>query len=65
MSWNTPKEAVADVLSKLRDEVELIEINAYYERGQVYCTTTIKYPSGKLESGSWGHTPRCKARCDC
>ena len=62
MSWNTPKEAVADVLSKLRDDAETIEINAYRDRGRVYCTTTIVYPN----SVDAKHDAKyCKARCDC
>ncbi len=62
MSWNTPKDALADVLSKLGDDAEVIEVRAWCEHGQVYCTTTIVYPS-KIE-GQYD-AKHCKARCDC
>jgi hypothetical protein len=63
MSWNTPREAVADVLSKLDDDAKDVEIHAWREHGQVYCTTTIVYPRGKIEAKH--DIKRCRARCDC
>lgn len=68
--WNTPQEALADVLSKLRDDVELVEIKAWRERGRVYCTTLIKYPDGALGAEHNVHeydAPKqhCRSRCDC
>lgn len=68
--WNTPREALADVLSKLRDDAELIEIKAWRERGRVYCTTLIKYPDGALGAEHNVHeydAPKqhCRSRCDC
>lgn len=70
MSWNTPKEALDDVLSKLTDDAELVEIKAWRERGRVYCTTFIKYPKGQLGAEHNVHdyhapSSHCKARCDC
>ena len=62
-AWDTPKDAVTDVLSKLDDDAEVIEINAYRERGRVYCTTTIVYPNDRVEAQH--NHKRCKARCDC
>lgn len=68
-NWDTPKQAVADVMSKLSDDAEVIEIKAWRERGRVYCTTLIKYPSGiKAEHDIhdyYAPKQHCRSRCDC
>jgi hypothetical protein len=65
-AWDTPKDAITDVLSKLGEDAEVVEIRAWYERGRVYCTTLIKYPNSIEAKHDPGHPPkRCKARCDC